>query len=186
MARNILHVALVSVVAVPLLLGSAGAANVKWLGASPTSDELITALAPQPAAPVMKLRGVRQLQAKPAAEPEARAPAVALDIKVGLNTAVLTPEAKEIIKQLGTAMASEQLSTFRFQVEGHTDSTGRRDHNIVLSKERAMAVRSYLVANYGIKPDRLVAVGRGPDDPLDPANPTSGVNRRVQIVNLGE
>jgi len=185
MDRKLLSAALVSVIALPLLLGSAGAADVKWLGANPTSDELISALALQPVAPTMKLRGVRQLQAKPAAEPEARAPAVALDIKFGVNTAELTPEAKEVIKQLGTAMASEQLSTFRFQVEGHTDSTGRHDRNVVLSKERAMAVRGYLVSNYGIKPDRLEAVGRGPDAPLDPANPTSGVNRRVQIVNLG-
>ena len=113
------------------------------------------------------------------------APAASLDIKFGPNTAVLTPEAKEVIKQLGTAMASEQLSTFRFQIEGHTDTSGRKDRNMALSKERAMAVRSYLIANYGIKPDRLEAVGRGSDDLLDPANPTSGVNRRVQIVNLG-
>ena len=131
----------------------------------------------------------RLLQAKPAAEPEARAPvapAASLDIKFGPNTAVLTPEAKEVIKQLGTAMASEQLSTFRFQIEGHTDTSGRKDRNMALSKERAMAVRSYLIANYGIKPDRLVTVGRGPDAPIDPANPTSAVNRRVQIVNLGQ
>ena len=45
----------------------------------------------------MKLRGVRQLQAKPAAEPEGRAPAVALDIKFNVNTAELTPEAKEVM-----------------------------------------------------------------------------------------
>jgi outer membrane protein OmpA-like peptidoglycan-associated protein len=177
---------MVSVVALPLLLGTVGAsAEVAWLGANPTSDELIKALAPQPVAPTMKLRGVRQLQAKPAAEPEGRAPAVALDIKFGVNTAELTPEAKEVIKQLGAAMASEQLSTFRFQVEGHTDSTGRHDRNIALSKQRAEAVRTFLVANYGIKSDRLEAVGLGSDAPLDPANPTSGVNRRVQIVNLG-
>src|SRR5882724_1370900 len=89
MARNILSAVLVSAVALPLLLGSAGAADVKWLGTNPTSDELISALTLQPAAPAMKLRGAHQLQAKPAAEPEARAPAVALDIKFNVNTAEL-------------------------------------------------------------------------------------------------
>ena len=185
MDRNILSAALVSVVALPLLIGNAGADEVTSLGTNATSDQLIKALSPPPGAAPLKFRGIRLLTAKAAAEPEVRAPAVALDIKFGLNSAELTPEAKEVVKQLGTAMASEQLSTFHFQLEGHTDSTGRHDHNVVLSKERAEAVRSYLVANYGIKPDRLEAVGRGSDDLLDPANPTSGVNRRVQIVNLG-
>jgi outer membrane protein OmpA-like peptidoglycan-associated protein len=186
MDRNILSAALVSVIALPLLIGSARATDVTSVGANPTSDQLIKALSPQPGAPPLKFRGIRLLTAKAAAEPDARAPAVALDIKFGVNSAELTPEAKEVIKQLGTAMASDQLSNFHFQLEGHTDSTGRHDRNVVLSKERAEAVRSYLVANYGIKPERLETVGVGPDAPLDPANPTSGVNRRVQIVNLGQ
>jgi OOP family OmpA-OmpF porin len=186
MDRNILSAALVSLIALPLLVGAAGAAEVTALGANPTSDQLIKALAPEPGTAPLKFRGIRLLTAKPAAEAEARAPAVALDIKFGVNSANLTPEAKEVIKQLGTAMASEQLSSFHFQLEGHTDSTGRHDHNMELSQKRAESVRDYLVATYHIAASRLEAVGRGPDAPLDPANPASGVNRRVQIVNLGQ
>ena len=112
MHRKFLAAALASAVALPLLVGTAGAAGVKFFGASATPDDLISALQPQSSgAPAMKLRGVRQLQAKPAAEPEGRAPAVALDIKFGANTAELTPEAKDVIKQLATAMSSEQLTT---------------------------------------------------------------------------
>jgi outer membrane protein OmpA-like peptidoglycan-associated protein len=193
MDGKILKIALASVVALPLLAASVSA-QVTNLGANPTSDQLIKALTPpagaqpagQPGTQPLKFRGIRLLQAKPAAEAEARAPAVALDIKFGLNSAELTPEAKDVIKQLGTAMASDQLSGFHFALEGHTDSSGSRDKNRALSQKRAESVKSYLVSNFKIAPDRLSAVGKGPDDPLDPANPASPVNRRVQIVNLGQ
>jgi OOP family OmpA-OmpF porin len=198
MDRTLLKTALASVIALPLLVSTV-AAQVQSLGANPTSDQLIKALTPgggggaaaatpgaAPGAAPLKFRGIRLLQAKPAAEAEARAPAVALDIKFGLNSAELTPEAKDVIKQLGTAMASDQLSGFHFALEGHTDSTGTRDKNIALSQKRAESVRQYLVQNFHIAPDRLNAVGKGPDEPLDAANPASPVNRRVQIVNLGQ
>jgi outer membrane protein OmpA-like peptidoglycan-associated protein len=185
MDRKFLKIALVSAVALPLFAVSVSA-QVSNLGANPTSDQLIKALTPPTGAQPLKFRGIRLLQAKPAAEAEARAPAVALDIKFGLNSAELTPEAKDVIKQLGTAMASEQLSGFHFALEGHTDATGSRDKNIALSKKRAESVKSYLVSNFKIAPDRLSAVGKGPDDPIDAANPGSPVNRRVQIVNLGQ
>jgi len=185
MDRKLLKTALASIIALPLLAASVSA-QVTNLGANPTSDQLIKALAPQPGTQPLKFRGIRLLQAKPAAEAEARAPAVALDIKFGLNSAELTPEAKDVIKQLGTAMASEQLSGFHFALEGHTDSSGQRDKNMALSQKRAESVRQYLVSTFKIAPDRLNAVGKGPDDPIDAANPASPVNRRVQIVNLGQ
>jgi OOP family OmpA-OmpF porin len=186
MDRKTRSAALASVIALTLLAGAANAAEVKSVGENPSSDQLIQALSPEPGAPPLKFRGIRLLTAKPGAEPEARAPAVALDIKFALNSAELTPEAKETVKQLGTAMKSDQLASFHFLLEGHTDSTGSRQRNLDLSKRRAESVRSYLVANYGIAPARLEAVGKGPDAPLDPADPASAVNRRVQIVNLGQ
>jgi outer membrane protein OmpA-like peptidoglycan-associated protein len=195
MDRKFLKIALASVVALPLLAATVSA-QVTNLGANPTSDQLIKALTPgagaaptgtaQPGAQPLKFRGIRLLQAKPAAEAEARAPAVALDIKFGLNSAELTPEAKDVIKQLGAAMASDQLSGYHFALEGHTDSSGQRAKNIALSQKRAESVRQYLVTNFKIAPDRLNAIGKGPDEPLDSANPASPVNRRVQIVNLGQ
>ncbi|HZS84327.1 MAG TPA: OmpA family protein [Stellaceae bacterium] len=169
-----------------LLAGAAGAQQVKSLGANPSSDQLIQALTPQPGTPPLKFRGIRLLTAKPAAEAEARAPAVALDIKFGLNSAELTPEAKEVVKQLATAMKSEQLASYHFLLEGHTDSTGKRQHNIELSKRRAESVRNDLVQNYGIPRSRLEIAGKGPDEPLDKADPANPANRRVQIVNLGQ
>ena len=186
MIRKILPVAAVSAI-VLTLAGATLAQEVKSLGANPSSDQLIQALTPTPGTPPLKFRGIRLSTGKaPEAEPAARAPAVALDIKFGLNSSELTPEAREVVKQLAAAMKSDQLATYHFLLEGHTDSSGSRIHNIDLSKRRADAVRSYLVANYGIAADRLATAGKGPDAPLDAANPASPANRRVQIVNLGQ
>jgi len=163
----------------------------KSVGAQPSRDQLIELLVPKgPVAP--SGRGLTLRAANPAqnekseAAPAAAAPSVALDIKFALNSANLTDEARETIRKLGAAFKSEQLAGYRFRVEGHTDASGRADYNLALSQRRAEAVRDYLVGTLGIAANRLVVIGRGQEDPLDPADPMSGVNRRVQVVNLGQ
>ena len=51
---------------------------------------------------------------------------------------------------------------------------------------RAPAARDPLVFVYGIDAARLMVVGDSKNRLLDAANPTAGVNRRVQIVNEGD
>jgi outer membrane protein OmpA-like peptidoglycan-associated protein len=110
---------------------------------------------------------------------------VALDVKFALGSADLTDAARQTVGQLAKAIKSDQLTPYRFQLSGHTDSTGKADANMALSQRRAEAVKAYLVSNFGISADRLEAVGRGQEEPLDPAHPESGVNRRVQVAILG-
>ncbi|HEX4112762.1 MAG TPA: OmpA family protein [Stellaceae bacterium] len=153
-------------------------ADTAQLGANATAGDFVNALK-RP-----KMRGIVVHNANPAAE--ANAPSVAVDIKFQLNSSTLTDEAKETIKQLALAMKSDDLATDRFRLDGHTDTTGKPGYNMRLSKRRAAAVRDYLIRTFGIKSNRLEAVGHGQTMLLDPANPTSPVNRRVQIVNLGE
>lgn len=73
----------------------------------------------------------------------------------------------------------------RLELSGHADSTGSRALNLWLSNQRAIAVRGYLVG-LGIAPERLVAVGRGPDQPAAPNTTAAGraANRRVQLQPL--
>lgn len=156
--------------------------NVTQLGGKPSSDELIRALTVKPE---LKTRGIVVRNTNPAAAGEAPAPAVAVDIKFALNSAALSDEAKEVIKQIATALNSDQLGRSQFTLEGHTDTTGRPEYNLALSKLRANAVRDELIKTYNIKPARLRAVGRGQEMLLDPAHPESPANRRVVIVNLG-
>jgi outer membrane protein OmpA-like peptidoglycan-associated protein len=176
------------------LAGNAAADGPKNLGAQPSRDQLIEMLLPHGGAAGPNERGLRVRAANPAdsapagsdASADSAAPAVALDVKFALNSATLTAAAKDTLRRLGAAIKSEQLANFRFRVEGHTDASGRPDHNLVLSQRRAEAVRDYLVQDLGVAPARLDVVGRGQQDPLDAANPLSGVNRRVQVVNLGQ
>jgi OmpA-OmpF porin, OOP family len=178
---------LTSIAALALVIvHSAGRAEVRQLGSDASSDDFVHALAPSPGAPAVKYRGLRVLNAEPAAAPEAATPSVAVDIKFARNSAALTPAAKATIRQIATALKSEQLAGYHFLLEGHTDTTGRADYNLRLSKLRAAAVREELVRAYGIDAGRIEADGKGQQDLLDPAHPTSAVNRRVQIVNLGQ
>ncbi len=67
-------------------------------------------------------------------------------------------------------------------VEGHTDNTGGDDLNMKLSKERAKAVRDYLVSK-GVDGNRLKSEGYGPTRPIADNNTDAGraKNRRVVI-----
>lgn len=106
-------------------------------------------------------------------------------VQFEFGSAALTPDAKQVLDRLGEALSSNDLSTYRFRVAGHTDAVGTQEANLELSKARAEAVRDYLVEKYGISPARLDSIGFGKTHLLDPTNPRAGVNRRVQIINMG-
>lgn len=70
----------------------------------------------------------------------------------------------------------------RVRVEGHTDSRGRREHNVDLSQRRAQSVVRYLVDHGHVDGARLEAIGYGPDRPIvaDAHTPAEHAqNRRV-------
>lgn len=68
------------------------------------------------------------------------------------------------------------------RIEGHTDARGRSSYNLGLSRERAKAVRAYLIRR-GIDPDRLRSVGYGESRPVDRSTTPSAwaKNRRVDF-----
>lgn len=74
------------------------------------------------------------------------------------------------------------------QVEGHTDSTGGAGVNRKLSQARAESVVKYLTGK-GVKKNRMIAKGFGPDVPIADNNDEAGreQNRRVEfnIVKQG-
>lgn len=146
------------------------------LGTGDTTAAPTTAPAPAPApAPSY---------GSPAPQPKA-APRISFQVEFAFNSAELTPKATGILNELGRALTSPDLAAYRFQLTGHTDGVGNPDYNLALSKRRAASVRDYLTRTFGVSSGRLVAVGRGSQQLLDPANPASDANRRVEIVNLG-
>jgi OOP family OmpA-OmpF porin len=70
----------------------------------------------------------------------------------------------------------------KVEVQGHTDNTGTREHNLELSQKRAESVVAYLVEK-GVEAERLEAKGYGPDAPIaDNATPEGQEqNRRVEF-----
>ncbi|HEY3874218.1 MAG TPA: OmpA family protein [Candidatus Kapabacteria bacterium] len=68
-------------------------------------------------------------------------------------------------------------------IEGHTDSTGRRSHNMMLSKNRAETLKAYLLTK-GVSEKQIASVEWfGPDRPIADNAVESGreKNRRVDL-----
>ena len=110
--------------------------------------------------------------------------AVNLYVNFAYKSAELTSDARITLDRLGYALIDDRLKGFAFMIEGHTDAKGSADYNMKLSKERADAVRQYLISQFAVDDKRLQARGFGKTHLLDPSRPEDGVNRRVQIVNL--
>ncbi len=115
---------------------------------------------------------------------EARGTVITLDGAVLFVTgkAELAPLAQQKLTEVAKALNDIDPAK-RIVVEGHTDSRGSDDTNMELSRQRAMAVRDYLVSQ-GVADDRITAVGRGETQPLATNDTAEGRanNRRVEIV----
>lgn len=76
-----------------------------------------------------------------------------------------------------------QYPNSRVEVVGHTDNTGAAAYNMDLSQRRAQSVAGILTAA-GVAPGRIVAVGRGEDQPVASNASEAGraQNRRVEIL----
>lgn len=68
-------------------------------------------------------------------------------------------------------------------IEGHTDNSGTNERNIELSKQRAEAVKQYLIAN-NIAANRITVAFFGAMNPIAPNDSelNRAKNRRVNIV----
>ena len=87
----------------------------------------------------------------------------------------------EILKIIAGILSGN--TTVRVSIEGHTDNRGKANRNRKLSKQRAEAVKAYLV-NKKIAADRLETVGWGPDAPIASNKGKRGrsKNRRVEFI----
>lgn len=116
--------------------------------------------------------------------PEAPAPSINIKVFFEFDSAILKPEAMDVLDNLGEALTYGELNNYRFQIAGHTDAVGTDAYNQKLSEQRAKAVLDYLVTTFGIDASRVDPVGYGESQLLDPDNPEGDVNRRVQVTRL--
>ena len=97
------------------------------------------------------------------------------------DSARMSLDLREVVDEIGNQMRAYENTVV--DIEGNTDSTGSRPHNMDLSRQRADAVKQYLMQKYGFPAARMRTAGNGPDKPLDTNATTEGreKNRRTDI-----
>jgi chemotaxis protein MotB len=100
----------------------------------------------------------------------------------------VTPQAEAVLGKV--AKVVQNRPDFEILVEGHTDSkpinTSVLEDNWDLSVKRATAVIRVLQSKFDVKPERMVAAGRGEYQPIDSNDTAAGrqANRRTKIILL--
>ena len=114
--------------------------------------------------------------------------ALPADVLFDFNRAVLKPGAEPILRNTAQFLAQQRAKSV--VIEGHTDSIGTDQFNLVLSVERANAVKNWLVRNNVPNANSFVARGMGKGHPIAPNTRPDGSddpkgraqNRRVTFV----
>lgn len=103
-------------------------------------------------------------------------------IEFRVNSAEIDPESHKVVNQVALILKAHP-EIKHVKVEGHTDDTGPREHNMRLSQARADSVKRYLVSR-GVRPSRISTKGYGPDKPLQEGEDKEAraKNRRVEFV----
>ena len=89
------------------------------------------------------------------------------DIDFPVNTATISAAELPVL-DAATGIA-RLCSGYRIEIAEHTDSRGSDSYNLQLSRDRADALKDYMV-EHGVDEAVLKAAGYGESEPLDPAN----------------
>ncbi len=200
MRQSLLGLLAAAAVTIGPIYGAASQGN-------PSADDIVKSLQPK-AGFTSTSRGIRALSPAESQDPASRearkhgrsqyasrptgtatdaAPSVNLTVQFPSNSAELTPAAARTLDELGRALSSPSLASFRFRIEGHTDTVGTPEANKTLSDHRATTVADYLVQKFNVDRARLVPAGMGEDGLLVATGPQVAEprNRRVLVINLG-
>jgi outer membrane protein OmpA-like peptidoglycan-associated protein len=110
------------------------------------------------------------------------------DVLFDYDKAVLKPEAEAALKKVAVVLS--QFPESMVTIEGYTDSKGGKSVNIPLSRERANAVKEWLVKNGNVAAASISTKGFGEEHPVaSNTNPDGtdnpagrALNRRVSII----
>jgi outer membrane protein OmpA-like peptidoglycan-associated protein len=104
-------------------------------------------------------------------------------IEFDLGKATIRPASRPTLDDAASVLS--EYSALRISITGHTDDVGDRKKNLDLSKDRADAVKTYLVGK-GIDEKRIETRGAGPDEPIADNKQAAGRqrNRRIEFKLL--
>lgn len=99
------------------------------------------------------------------------------------GTATLEPSSFAILDDVYASLAEWPL--VQLEIQGHTDNQGAAENKFELSRNRAEAVRNYLI-NKGVSPTRITAVGKADSDPIGKNATKAGrtINNRIELRRI--
>jgi outer membrane protein OmpA-like peptidoglycan-associated protein len=176
---------LCSVMLAGIVFGQEGGPMTDFRGRSDyTVEELRRALTSS-AEPAVTYRGIGPAS-KPEIPPVDNGATAVLNVLFASNSDRILPAYYPDLAKLGQALAPILGSGANLRIEGHTDSLGPDPYNQRLSQKRAESVKRYLVEQFALPPERMLAEGYGESRPIATNDTPAGrgQNRRVQVVNL--
>lgn len=148
-------------------------------------------LVQKPVAPVeapAKPAPVVQPKPKPVDQPKAAIVPVikpeldinTVKIQFEFNSGILKTDAYATLDKVASAM--KLYPSGKYFLNGYASIEGTKEHNMILSADRANAVKSYLI-NSGVSAANLEAKGFGTSNPVADNSTEAGktLNRRVEI-----
>jgi OmpA-OmpF porin, OOP family len=188
----------IGVVAGALMFAEAPVARAQ--PAAVTKDDIIAKLKDFDSAPEIDVAALRQQvlersksraknepppQKRPPIVPELnKLPTINVDIQFDVDTPIVQPASYQTLGRIADALVHSSMLPYGVLIVGHTESTGRRENNVILSQRRADAIRDMLVNTFKIATKRVQSVGLGEEQFIDQARPNAPVNNQIQIVTL--
>src|SRR5262249_4087405 len=108
-----------------------------------------------------------------------------LDIPFVPDSAVPARTAIPTLVALGGALSDPYLKNELILIVGHADGAGGGHERRQLAERRAQAIKRFLVANFIVRAEKLVAVGYGHEFGKD-ADPCVPERSGVEITNLSD
>ena len=101
------------------------------------------------------------------------------DLEFELGKATIKAHSYPTLNRVAALLVQKNFS---LKLAGHTDNSGSMARNLALSKDRAEAVKTYLV-EHGANPSTIEATGYGPSQPIATNKTAEGRqdNRRVEF-----
>jgi outer membrane protein OmpA-like peptidoglycan-associated protein len=102
-------------------------------------------------------------------------------IQFAVNSSQLSESSRTNLTDLAETL--QKYKDTNILIEGHTDITGTREHNMNLSEDRAESVAQFL-ESIGVARKRVTTEGYGPDQPVSDNTSDYGrqQNRRVEVA----
>lgn len=110
------------------------------------------------------------------------------DVLFPFGKSTILPDAERTLQKVAVVLG--QFPGGSVRIEGYSDAKGPKEANLVLSEQRAEAVKQWLVTKTSIPPEAITTKGLGEANPVAPNAKPGGAddpegrkkNRRVEIV----